>query len=276
MIIDDATLSAFADDVSAAEGSKGQAGADGPHYSHGCSLRAILHVARDAALVALTRIEWEPDSADWRYAKLKHCQRWTARGSTFVTHRKPLNKGLPMAQFNAAWKTNLYSLLVDDEGEGIALTFHGVRRQDVETVIRDKMGLGGDDYRIEHYTALERYFVLAPHEALRFAAELGGEPTSGRGRASRKRYLLRDFDVPIVVGQRARRTAKLTIYRLSAGATAQYKVELRLKGRSRDRMQFSEDDIPKLDAAQVLKLGNGELPLSQPSRARPSHHGGRP
>jgi hypothetical protein len=268
---DGSTLDALLNDVSADEPLADDFDAAGPFYSHGYALRVRLHgTSREATLTALRSIEWEADSTDWRRAQLKHCQRWIVRGSTFITHRKPRNKRLPMAQFNGMWKTHLYSLVVEDDGGKIALTFHGVRRQDVETVLQGKMGLGGDDYTIEHYTALERYFVLAPHEALRLGAALGGVASNGGGRATRKRYLIRDLDVPMVVGERARRTAQLTIYRLRGGATAQYKVELRLKGRSRDRTHFSESDMPKLDAVLAQIIDEHALtPIAKPARWEP-------
>jgi len=267
---DESLLGAYSSDVSAADAVVIATDSEDPLYSHGYALRVIVRATRDKALAALEKIDWAPDSSDWRAGKLKHCRRWILRGSTFITHRKPRNERLPMAQFNSASKTNLYSLMIDDDGEEIALIFHGVRRSDVETVLCNTMGLGGADYYVAHYTALERYFVLGPREALRLAAELGGEATNGRGRAARKQYLLRDLEVPIVVGERARRTAKITIYRLRGGATAQYKVELRLKGRSRDRMQFSESDVPKLDAAlEHLIEAHGLTPVSKPARWEP-------
>lgn len=273
---DELSPDAFRDDVSAEKastwkGSPRDVSAEGTFHSHGYALRVhILGGDREAALTALRRIEWDPDSTDWLYAKLKYCKRWTVRGSTFITHRKPRNQRLPMAQFNTMWKTHLYSLVVEDDGRKVALTFHGVRRQDVETVLQDEMGLGGGDYHVEHYTALERYFVLAPHEALLLGAALGGVASNGSGRAARKQFLLRDLPVPLVIGARARRTARLTIYRLRGGATAQYKVELRLKGRSRDRTQFSEQDVQKLDAvlAQLINE-HGLKPVAKPARWEP-------
>jgi hypothetical protein len=273
LLQDELSLDAFHDDVSVNKASawKADTSTDGTFYSHGYSLRVhLLGADRDAALTALRHIEWDADSDDWRCMKLKYCTRWTVRGSTFITHRKPRNQRLPMARFNAMWKTHLYSLVVEDDGRKVALTFHGVRRHDVETILQVKMGLASSDYHIEHYTALERYFVLAPHEALRLGTALGGVASNGSGRAARKQFLLRDLPVPLVVGDRARRTARLTIYRLRGGATAQYKVELRLKGRRRDRTQFGERDVSRLDAVLAqLVSEHGLTPVAKPVRWEP-------
>src|SRR5688572_1885052 len=117
----------FSDDVPADDCSDA-VHTEGPIYSHGYALRVVLARRREAALEALARIGWSSKSWKWQYARLKHGERWIVRGSTYVTHRKPRNKGLAMAQLNADWKTNLYSLVIEDDGEAIAIIFHGVRR----------------------------------------------------------------------------------------------------------------------------------------------------
>jgi hypothetical protein len=114
---DGSTVDALLNDVSADEPLADDFDAAGPFYSHGYALRVRLHAAsREATLTALRSIEWEADSTDWRRAQLKYCQRWIVRGSTFITHRKPRSKSLPMAHFNGMWKTHLYSLVVEDDG----------------------------------------------------------------------------------------------------------------------------------------------------------------
>ncbi len=134
----------------------------------------------------------------------------------------------------------------------------------------DHLGSGDAEFSVEHYLIAERYIVLTPSDAEHLASQLGSEACAGRGAYVRKSFLLRDHEVPIPIRRRARTKGRLSVYRIQRGATWVYKMELRLRGRRRDRQQFEEADIAKLDTIlleQVIRYGL--TPIQKPSRWEP-------
>ena len=239
-------------------------------YSHGYSLRMRLLIAGAALDAALRRLGWTPNSTGWTRSTAKGAERWSLRGTTFLTQRRPRNDRLPLARRNKEWHTQLYSVQIERRNEEIFLDLHGVRQSDVERVLEVIMQLGRDDYVIKHYRSAERYLVLAPHEAYRLGEALGERPHRGRGRLAGKSFLARDLSVPIRIKTRTRRLAKLTVYRVFGGATAAFKVELRLAGKTRDRGTFQEADIAKLDDALMQLVEEHDLhPIPKPARWEP-------
>jgi hypothetical protein len=92
-----------------------------------------------------------------------------------------------MTKFNSAWKVCLYSLQVELHPEATYLDIHGVRHDDIQRVLEGSMKLRKDQYEIAYYRALERFFVIEPHEAHRLAVALDGRSQQGRGRVGEER-----------------------------------------------------------------------------------------
>ena len=241
-------------------------------YSHGYTVRVVLKTSNPEDNLA--KIGWSESSSEWRSCDVAGGRRWTMRGSSFLTLRAPqLRKGgsSPMALLNKRLKTRLYSIEFDQAAETF-LIIRGVRHHDLERLLEDHLGLKPDEYDATEYHCMERFFVLPPHEAIRLAQGLKPEslPTPGRGRTSRKRWLLKDHEVPVVVRTRAKRLARINIYRINGGATAPFKVEICLKGRRQNKGHFSKDDISKLDAVLMELIKVHELhPSSKPERWEP-------
>jgi hypothetical protein len=237
--------------------------------SHGYSLRLRL-LNGTLAEQALARLGWAPTSGEWTKSIVKGAERWSLRGTTFLSQRRPRNWRLPLSRYNKVWKTQLYSVQIERRNGQVYLDLHGVRRADVERLLEFIMQLGAADYTVQHYRAAERYFVLPPHEAYRLGEALGQHPHRGRGRLAGKFFLSRDLAVPIRIKTRTRRLAKLTVYRVFGGATAAIKVELRLVGKTRDRGTFQEADIGKLDDALMRIIEEHDLhPIAKPARWEP-------
>jgi hypothetical protein len=239
-----------------------------PIYSHGYSLRLKLVASPQAIEEGLATIGFDRPGR-WIRAKTKHAERWIMRGSTFLSGRPP-TLGKAIGKLNQAQRTRLYSLQVERTAKAAYLDVHGVRLDDIDKLAA-AMGLGPAQYSVLHYRRLERYVVLAPHEAKRLGQALGGREQWGRGRATRKQYLLKDHAVPVVLGRRRRRTARLTIYRVGrGGATAAYKVEVVLQGRTRDRSQFDMTDAAQLDHILLRLVAQHDLRVvTKPERWEP-------
>jgi hypothetical protein len=179
-----------------------------------------------------------------------------------------------MAAFDKKHKTVLYSVgieMVETETEDrpiIYVDLQGVRYSDVEVFVKQVLTV--PEYKVVHYRVAERYIVLSPSDAHRLAERLNEEPREGRGRLARKSYLVREREIPITVRKRTRVSATLNLYRVKRGATWVYKLEVALKGRTRDRRHFLPDDISRLDQ---LLLGLVEehclKPLAKPARWEP-------
>lgn len=239
-------------------------------HSHGFSLRVELTCTSTVALPAIARLGWAPDSQEWAASRPKGAERWSLRGTTFLTQRRPRNGRLPLARRNKAWKTRLYSLQVERQQERLFLDLHGVRRADVERLLERVMQLGRADYALQYYRAAERYIVLPAHEALRLGLALGETPHRGRGRIAKKFFAVEDYPIPVKVKTRTRRLARLSVYRIQGGATAAFKVEVRLVGKTRARGTFGEADIAKLDDLLLgLIAEHGLRPIAKPARWEP-------
>ncbi len=171
---------------------------------------------------------------------------------------------------NRTWRTRIYFLGVEEDGDGYAVDLQGVRYRDIDRFMEDVLQIPEDKYDVDYYRKAERHLVLSPHGAHRVAEGLGGQPVAGRGRLSRKRFLLKDHEVPVTVRRRTQMTTKVTVYRIDRGATSQFKCEVSLAGKRRDRQQFHEADIEKLDKILLMLVGDLNLsPTYKPARWEP-------
>jgi hypothetical protein len=242
-------------------------------YSHGFSLRLRLLLAKPVAAEHLAKCGWSPaGSSGWVQVK----RRQHLRGTAWLTQRRPRNRKLPLTKANEQWKTALYGVAVEEGVDYYYVDLSGVRTDDVDTFFRKVLEVGTSDYEVAYYRAAERYFVLDPIQAMRLAAELGHMPTQGRGRLTRKDYLVQEHPISMTVGKWAKATAALQVYRVRNGATMSYKVEVRLQGKKRDRHTFSERDIARLDAVLNDLIDTYHLhPIPKPDRWEPQSYGVR-
>lgn len=245
-------------------------------YPHGYSLRVAI--APEVAAEALQRLGWGRTTRSWSRCRLTKggIERWTIKGSTFVTQRRPRRRTGPLPGLNRTWKTRIYSLQISRHStprEGWFLDIQGVRRSDVGRLMGLIMGLSPNQWWIAHHRAAEFFFVLPPVEALPLAERLGGVPHQGKGRLARKFFLLESMPIPFELKgkrQKLSRTATLSIYRVRLGATAAYKVELRYAGRTRDRSHFAEADIQRLHAmTEALIAEHSVRAIRKPERWEP-------
>jgi hypothetical protein len=242
-------------------------------YPHGYSVRIKVHLDKVAAESAFRRCGWSPSASDkvWKtYTPRGGNKRWVLRGSAWLTQRAPSNLGLPMAKANKAWRTRIYSLGLEECGTGYAVDLQGVRYRDIDRFMKDVLQVAVDNYEVDYYRKAERYLVLSPHDAHRVAEDLGGQSLAGRGRLTRKRFLLKDHEVPVTVRRQTQMKAMLTIYRIDRGATSQFKCEVSLAGKRRDRQQFGEADIETLDKILLGLVDDLDLaPTYKPARWEP-------
>lgn len=241
-------------------------------YPHGFSVRMWFNIEMAAVAAALPRCGWsEAPSRAWKYSVSKSgVERWVLRGSKWLNERPPQNSRLPLAGRNLSWKTRLYSLAIERKEGIFAVDLQGVRYTDITKFIVEVLGLSETDYTIEYYRRAERFIVLWPHEAFRLAAELDAQPVAGRARWSRKRYLVKDYPIPVTVRCWAKTVATLNVYRIEGGATSQFKVEVALRGQRNDRGQFGETDIETLDRILLDLITDHDLhPIAKPARWEP-------
>ncbi|MFO0671416.1 MAG: hypothetical protein U0235_17590 [Polyangiaceae bacterium] len=219
-------------------------------YTHACSVRVRFKVALSTVLGALPRCGWSEDPAPsiWKASKPGAAlQRYVLRGSKWLDERPPSNRKLPLTELNREWRTRLYSLAIERKGDTFHVDLQVVRHGDIRRFMEEVLGLNSADWEIAYYRAVERYTTVSPHVALRLAEGIGALPTIGRGRQARKRWLVRDYPIPITVRTSAKATATLVVYRIERGATAHYRVEVRLRGKRQDRGQFDAADARRLD-----------------------------
>jgi hypothetical protein len=242
-------------------------------YTHGCSVRVEINLEAANAIDALTRCGWNEVASPsiWKSSNpAPGTTRFVMRGSKWLDERAPGNAKLALVGRNREWKTRIYSLAVERKNDAFHVDLQVVRYADIRKFMEEVLGLAANDYEIAYFRTVERFIVLPPHEAFRLAEGLSATPSSGRGRLARKRYLAKDIEVPIIVRKRAKATANLVVYRIDRGATAAYKVEVRLRGQRRDRGQFHETDIEKLDGVLLDLVQRHDLhPIPKPARWEP-------
>jgi hypothetical protein len=244
-------------------------------YTHGCSARLKINLAEPDALRALARCGWsaDPPQKVWRSSRPgPGIRRYVVRGSKWLDERPPKNQRLPLVGLNRRWKTHLYSLAVEIKDHKVHVDLQVVRHDDIRQFMEGLLGVGKTDYTTVYYRTIERFMVLPPHEAFRLAEQLDAIPKNGGGRLARKRYLVQDheIEIPIIIRKRTKATANLVVYRIDRGATAHYKVEVRLRGRRRDRGEFHEKDIEKLDNVLLDLVTKYDLKtIPKPARWEP-------
>lgn len=250
-------------------------------YGHGFGVRIQLKVDEQAAAQALAILGWSPEG-DPRWRRMAN-GRQVLRGSAWLTHRAPgsRRKGRsrttsPLTALNRGHHLRLYSVGVDARPEGTSLEIQGVRHRDVDRLLHQVLGLDHESWQVEHYTTAERYLVLEPADALRLAEALGLEPAQGRGAFTRKQFSVKDHEIEVPIRRRARTKAVLACYRVNHGGTCLYRLEARLRGRRRDRQQFSQDDIQHLDKLLLDVVDtHGLQPVLKPALWEPRSPGSR-
>jgi hypothetical protein len=243
-----------------------------PIYPHGFCARAIIEQDKPTAEEHLRRCGWEPGgNPRWKvYAPQNGNRRSVMRGSAWLSHKKPTNKKLPMSRANKTWKTNLYTVGIDEGATHYAVDLEGVRYRDISRFMEQVLDLTPNEYRIEYYRRAERYIVLTPSDAERMAQRLGIQPQKGRGRLSRKQYVINSYEVPVTIRQRSAATVYIKVYRIQRGATWVYRCEACLLGKRRDRNHFHEADIQRLDEALLKLIDDYQLqPIPKPARWEP-------
>ena len=243
-------------------------------YPHGFSVRVRLLTDKPAACAALDALGWKPGGgAGWKtYVPKSGRPRSILGGSAWLTHTAPRNLRLPLARLNRRHKTVLYALAVDELPEHLEMDLVGVRSGDIARLFEEVLGLGPTDYAAVHYRQAERYVVLDPPDAHRLAQALQGRDHFGGGRLGRKRFLLQDrtLDIAIPIRKRAHAHPVLSLYRIEPGATAPFKLEVRLRGNRADRGEFHERDIAALDAVLLDLVDRFDLsPVLKPARWQP-------
>lgn len=238
-------------------------------YPHGYDLRLRLLVDRPQASVVLARCGWsaQADPKVWiSRTSPNGTVYYGLRGGLSLGQRPPSNRKLPLAMQNRGWRTRLYAVSVEMTERDIFLDLKGTRLGDVRLFAEGVLGLGPGDYELAYVRILERYLVLSPPEAMRLAAALNQTPKT----SANKQRLIVDLAVPLVVRRRSKRVAHLTMYRVTCGATAAFKLEVALKGRKRDRSFFTWADAKKLDAILLgLVREHGLHPIPKPQRWEP-------
>lgn len=137
-------------------------------YTHGCSVRVKLRLPVEEALAALARCGWVAHASPetWKeFSPRPDVQRYVVRGSTWLTGRTPKNRKLPLARLNEGWKTRIYTLAFEVKNDAVHLDLQVVRFDDLRRFTEGVLGLKPSQYKIAYYRAVERFIVLAPHEA---------------------------------------------------------------------------------------------------------------
>ena len=242
-------------------------------YSHGYSSRNRITQGGAALLDALNDYGLGMDSQDW--CRLLHRNgnwRATLRGSVSLGSRKPGSKSnttTAMARLDRRHRMKIYSLGVEvrEAGDEGFLDVAGVNKDDARRLIEDVLGL---TVTVEHFRVLERYIVLTPVEAQKLCLALGGTTRRGRGSDAAKLYKLKNHAVHITLGRCSRRKMLLKLYRIGPGATAAYRLEASLTGKTRDRRHFSVEAAAKLDQVLLdLVREHGLSPIAKPARWEP-------
>ncbi len=242
-------------------------------YPHAFSIRFRPLLSKDAAVTALAPLGWHPgEPTGWKtYTPKAGRPRHVIKGSAWLTHTAPRDKRHLLTRFNTEHKTRLYGIAIEDMHDHYEVDLLGVRIPDVRIFFEHVLGLTGEQYELLYYRQAERYIVLDPHDAHRLGHALEGEDRFGGGRYCRKHFLLPDRPLePIPIRARSTAIPVLTLYRIEPGATAEYRLEVRLRGRRADRTQFHEADIPKLDDILLdLVHTHGLTPVPKPARWEP-------
>lgn len=201
-------------------------------YPHGFSVRVELTGSHELPSIVF--------GEGWKGSTTRNGIRFVLRGSAWLAHRKPQGTKTPMARFNRANRTQLYSIAFEtvdtavEDRPRVFVDLQGVRYTDVARVMEQALRLEQTAYAIQHFRIAERYIVLTPADAGKLAAAVNARAVAGRGRVSRKSWGVKDHVIAVTVRRRTRVNAILNVYRILRGATWVYKCEVALKGRTRD------------------------------------------
>lgn len=243
-------------------------------YGHGYAVRVRLPGVVADLIEPLGRISWRREGhPHWR---MMAGGRQVLRGSAWLTHRAPGSRRRgkahprsPLVALNEQHKMKLYSVGIDIREGAVFVEVQGVRQTDIRRLLGEVLGLA-NEWAVEHYTTAERYVVLSPADAARLARALGYPSTEGKGAFARKNYTIKAHEIPVSVRRRTPSKALLSCYRITHGATSVFKLEVRLRGRRRDRRQFTGDDVRKLDDILLdLVQRYGLNPVLKPARWEP-------
>jgi hypothetical protein len=240
-------------------------------YPHGFSVRYRLNLPLEQRLAALTQVRWSPGLApDWRQVG----RRYVIRGSVYLTQRAPRFRGRtrwsPLARFNSARHTALYHIGIQHTTEDTFVELQGVRWTDVATFFEQILQVGTGAVSVCHFLNLERYIVLPQDRAFALAEKHGFIPVGGRAAYTAKAYLIEKVEIPVRVRTRATAKVIISLYRIDRGATSDFKLEARLRGRRRDAQQFTEADCRLLDNILLAFVEDNDLEATlKPARWEP-------
>ncbi len=242
-----------------------------PIYPHGFSVRLAIDATGHEMADRLATSGYPLGTLAWKVWETRGRQRHCMRGSKWVTERIAKTQRLPLHRANRDWRTRIFNLVFEIGEGGVFLDLQGTRiKTDVRHLVEDVLGFRADQWRIQHYRRAERYVVLMPHEAHMLAGALGAQPQRGSGRLARKRWLVRDYEIPITIRMRTKVTAKLSVYRINNGATSPFKCELVLEGKTSSHQHFQEDDVELLDVILLDLVARHDLhPICKPARWEP-------
>ena len=241
-------------------------------HTHGWNVRLRLDVDAEDVAQHLERLGWSERHRSWKRTEPKGGTRWTLRGCAWLTGRKPTRRS-SAGRCCREWGVDFRSVAVQRGEDAYYLDLQGVRRGDIERFMREVPHLRPEQWSIPYWRGYERYVTLSPPDAHRISENLGGRYERGKrkSRYRRKEYLLRGHTVERPFRVRAKVKVEVVVYRIWRGATAAWKLEARLTGRTSARKTFSETEaINILDGVLAELVEEHQLkPIQKPARWEP-------
>ncbi len=220
----------------------------GPAYMHGNGVRFWIAPNNDRTWELVRQVlpvplpDRESDS-NWVYSSAPWGESYIARGSSSATGRSKSKGTRCLGRLNRRWKGHIVEFQVHRTADGIFLSIRGTDLGNVDRVRQlFAMVLGLPPGEVEFRSA-EWYVVLSPRDADKVPPLYNaGPPFQGKGRHARKRYLLRHVLTGVPLNRSARTDVEIVLYTIVPGATMQYRLEVRIHGRSRTRRLFTLEE----------------------------------
>ena len=245
---------------------------DYPTYTHGWNVRLRLDVDAVEATRHLERLGWSQRHQSWKRTEPKGGTRWTLRGCAWLTGKRP-TRNSSTGQRCREWGVDFRSVAIQRGKDAFHLDLQGVRRSDIERFMGKVPSLRPDQWSIPYWRGYERYVALSSSDAHRISHALGGRYERGKPktRYHRKEYLLREHTIVRPFRVRAKVAVEVVVYRIWRGATAAWKLEARLTGRTSNRKNFTENEgTHVLDDVLAELVEEHQLkPVGKPARWEP-------